>query len=239
MISNQIIFREDQRVRNPILWITLVVVSSGLMGTALWMLVQHFQKRTDANALQQVDTLMVGLAVAIMLLNGGLLLFVALLKMQVEVTTEGLYIRFLPIQFKTRQIDLTDVVTVAAVAAHRATARHWDSTVTLADGLCLTTSRDIMEAIAIGEGPEATLVCLGYAGWDDGQLEQELADNVWLSVASSGCGCAAAGAATSTSTSVTTRLFIHIAGSPPPSMSPRIQAKNFIARAPGKFAAQS
>jgi putative transcriptional regulator len=67
---------------------------------------------------------------------------------------------------------------------HRATARHWDSTVTLADGLCLTTSRDIMEAIAIGEGPEATLVCLGYAGWDDGQLEQELADNVWLSVAS-------------------------------------------------------
>ena len=118
MISNPILFREDQRVRNPILWITLVVVSSGLMGTALWMLVQHFQKRTDANALQQVDTLMVGLAVAIMLLNGGLLLFVALLKMQVEVTIEGLYIRFLPIQFKTRQIDLADVVTVAAVQYH-------------------------------------------------------------------------------------------------------------------------
>ncbi len=72
----------------------------------------------------------------------------------------------------------------AGFVLHRATARHWDSTVTLADGLCLTTSRDIMEAIAIGEGPEATLVCLGYAGWDDGQLEQELVDNVWLSVAS-------------------------------------------------------
>lgn len=67
---------------------------------------------------------------------------------------------------------------------HRSTARRWDSSISLADGLCLTTSRDILEAIAIGEGPEATLVCLGYAGWDQGQLERELADNVWLSVAS-------------------------------------------------------
>lgn len=68
---------------------------------------------------------------------------------------------------------------------HRATEQIWDSSVTLSDGLCLTTSRDILEAIAIGEGPAATLVCLGYAGWDTGQLEQELADNTWLSVESS------------------------------------------------------
>ncbi|MCH2556410.1 MAG: YqgE/AlgH family protein [Alcanivorax sp.] len=68
---------------------------------------------------------------------------------------------------------------------HRSTPRQWDSSIQLADGLCLTTSRDIMEAIALGEGPEATLVCLGYAGWDRGQLEQELAENVWLSAASS------------------------------------------------------
>ncbi|ASK35873.1 YqgE/AlgH family protein [Alloalcanivorax mobilis] len=67
---------------------------------------------------------------------------------------------------------------------HRATARRWDSSIALADGLCLTTSRDILEAIALGEGPAATLVCLGYAGWDQGQLERELADNVWLSVPS-------------------------------------------------------
>ena len=45
----------------------------------------------------------------------------------------------------------------------------------------MTTSRDIMEAIALGEGPEATLVCLGYAGWGEGQLEQEMAENAWLS----------------------------------------------------------
>lgn len=68
---------------------------------------------------------------------------------------------------------------------HRATRRSWDSSITLSGGLCLTTSRDILEAIAIGEGPAATLVCLGYAGWDTGQLEQELADNTWLSVESS------------------------------------------------------
>lgn len=68
---------------------------------------------------------------------------------------------------------------------HRATARPWDSSITLSDGLCLTTSRDILEAIAVGEGPAETLVCLGYAGWDTGQLERELADNAWLSVESS------------------------------------------------------
>ncbi|MFC6329574.1 YqgE/AlgH family protein [Alloalcanivorax gelatiniphagus] len=68
---------------------------------------------------------------------------------------------------------------------HRSTARLWDSSIQLADGLCLTTSRDIMEAIALGQGPEATLVCLGYAGWDQGQLERELAENIWLSAASS------------------------------------------------------
>lgn len=68
---------------------------------------------------------------------------------------------------------------------HRTTARRWHSSITLAGGLCLTTSRDILEAIALGEGPPATLICLGYAGWDEGQLEQELADNVWLSVPSS------------------------------------------------------
>ena len=50
----------------------------------------------------------------------------------------------------------------------------------VADGLSVTTSRDILEAIARGEGPEHTLVALGCAGWGAGQLEQELAENSWL-----------------------------------------------------------
>lgn len=56
----------------------------------------------------------------------------------------------------------------------------WQSSLPLGHGLALTTSRDILEALAIGEGPEQSLICLGYAGWGAGQLEQELADNAWL-----------------------------------------------------------
>lgn len=49
--------------------------------------------------------------------------------------------------------------------------------------MALTTSRDVLEAVAHGNGPEQMLVTLGYAGWGAGQLEQELAQNAWLSVA--------------------------------------------------------
>lgn len=56
----------------------------------------------------------------------------------------------------------------------------WESSVDLG-ALLLTTSRDILSDMARGQGPGAALVALGYAGWGAGQLEQELADNVWLS----------------------------------------------------------
>ncbi len=59
-------------------------------------------------------------------------------------------------------------------------ARSWDSTLVVAEGLAITTSRDILEAIARGEGPEHAMVALGCAGWGAGQLEQELAENSWL-----------------------------------------------------------
>jgi putative transcriptional regulator len=52
---------------------------------------------------------------------------------------------------------------------------------TLALGeLGLSTSQDVLFAIADGSGPEKYLITLGYAGWDAGQLETELADNAWL-----------------------------------------------------------
>jgi putative transcriptional regulator len=57
----------------------------------------------------------------------------------------------------------------------------WNSTLRITDAICVTTSRDILEAMARGQGPERTLVALGYAGWAGGQLEHELQDNAWLS----------------------------------------------------------
>jgi len=58
--------------------------------------------------------------------------------------------------------------------------KKWDSTIIIADNISLTTSKDILTAIARDEGPENCLVALGYAGWSPGQLEQELGDNFWI-----------------------------------------------------------
>jgi putative transcriptional regulator len=49
--------------------------------------------------------------------------------------------------------------------------------------LALTTSRDVLQEVAAGKGPEKLFVTLGYAGWGAGQLENELAQNAWLNVA--------------------------------------------------------
>ena len=58
--------------------------------------------------------------------------------------------------------------------------REWDSTLVISDTLALTTSRDILEAIAEGEGPQRVVVALGCAGWGARQLEYELGENSWL-----------------------------------------------------------
>jgi len=60
----------------------------------------------------------------------------------------------------------------------------WESTLAIGAELGLTSSLDILAAIAAGEGPEQSLIALGYAGWGAGQLEQEIADNAWLTVPS-------------------------------------------------------
>jgi putative transcriptional regulator len=63
---------------------------------------------------------------------------------------------------------------------HRAFGQ-WDSTLTVSDTIHVTTSRDILAAMARGEGPAEAVVALGYAGWQGGQLEDEIRANAWLS----------------------------------------------------------
>lgn len=63
--------------------------------------------------------------------------------------------------------------------------KDWESTVDLPNGLKLTTSNDIIRAIAKGEGPARFLVVLGYAGWGPGQLEEEIINNSWLNTPAS------------------------------------------------------
>jgi putative transcriptional regulator len=63
---------------------------------------------------------------------------------------------------------------------HRA-GGEWDSTLKVSEALHVTTSRDILAAMARGQGPAEAVVALGYAGWEGGQLEEELRANAWLS----------------------------------------------------------
>lgn len=58
----------------------------------------------------------------------------------------------------------------------------WDSSLRVTPEVQLTTSRDVLNAIAAGEGPKEYAVALGYAGWSAGQLEEEIANNSWLTL---------------------------------------------------------
>jgi putative transcriptional regulator len=64
---------------------------------------------------------------------------------------------------------------------HDATGTY-SSSLAVPGGLEMTTSKDILEAVAEGVGPNRFLMTLGYAGWTAGQLEEELAQNGWLTV---------------------------------------------------------
>ena len=59
---------------------------------------------------------------------------------------------------------------------------HYNSSLRVPGGLEMTTSKDVLEALASGAGPRRVLVTLGYSGWSAGQLEDEIARNGWITV---------------------------------------------------------
>ena len=61
----------------------------------------------------------------------------------------------------------------------------FDNSIAVSSEICLTFSRDILDAMAAGDGPSKSLVALGYAGWESGQLEREILGNSWINVPAS------------------------------------------------------
>jgi putative transcriptional regulator len=65
---------------------------------------------------------------------------------------------------------------------HRPGGGQWDSTIQVSQLIQVTTSKDVLAAMARGEGPSDAFIALGYAGWEPGQLEREIRENAFLPV---------------------------------------------------------
>lgn len=86
-----------------------------------------------------------------------------------------------------RNFDDEQVLTGGPVATDRGFVLHppqegWRSSLQLSSEIMITTSRDILEALGSDRAPHKFLLTLGYAGWEAGQLEQEIAENSWLTI---------------------------------------------------------
>jgi putative transcriptional regulator len=104
----------------------------------------------------------------------------------IDMTLQALFER---LQLKLRDSELAGapiffggpVQTDRGFVLH-APAGNWQSTLRVGESIGLTTSKDVLEAMGRGEGPQRVLVTLGYAGWSPGQLEHEISQNAWLTV---------------------------------------------------------
>jgi putative transcriptional regulator len=97
---------------------------------------------------------------------------------QLDISSDDQTVRGLPIMFGGPiQLDRGFVL-------HQPVG-DWQSTMVVHDKVGLTTSLDILRAIASGESPKELLIALGYSGWAPGQIEHELSQNTWLTVPAS------------------------------------------------------
>lgn len=86
-----------------------------------------------------------------------------------------------------KQISTTPVLSGGPIQQERGFVLHrpsvadkWESSLALTKNISITTSKDILLAIANYQGPQEIIVALGYAGWESGQLEREISENAWL-----------------------------------------------------------
>jgi putative transcriptional regulator len=66
---------------------------------------------------------------------------------------------------------------------HESDVSPYNSSLSVPGGLTMTTSKDVLEAVASGDGPRRFIMTLGYSGWGAGQLEEEIGLNGWINVA--------------------------------------------------------
>lgn len=88
---------------------------------------------------------------------------------------------------QTPALEEKQVLTGGPVATDRGFVLHtpqrgWRSSLQLGDDIMITTSKDILESFGSEKAPPHFILTLGYAGWEAGQLEQEIADNSWLTI---------------------------------------------------------
>jgi putative transcriptional regulator len=103
-----------------------------------------------------------------------------------ELTLETLFDR-IDLKLEIAPIKVLPVYFGGPVQTERGFVLHgppqsYSSTLPITEDVSLTTSKDVLEAVAEGAGPDRMLVTLGYSGWGAGQLESEIAANAWLTV---------------------------------------------------------
>ena len=104
----------------------------------------------------------------------------AKLLVQLEIVKQADAIRLPPSVESVRVLRGGPVDTGRGFVLHSSDYRSGDSTIRIAEGVSLTATLDILKAIAQGAGPRRAVLALGCAGWEPGQLENEILANAWL-----------------------------------------------------------